>query len=39
MDQRPNPEFLDDITGALDWWREAGVDSDFLDEPVSWLPP
>lgn len=39
MDQRPNPAFLDDITGALDWWREAGVDSDFVDEPVSWLAP
>lgn len=39
MDHRPNPEFLSDITGALDWWREAGVDSDFLDEPTSWLAP
>lgn len=39
MDQRPNPEFLDDITGALDWWRDAGVDCDFLDEPVEWLAP
>ncbi|HUD30634.1 MAG TPA: uracil-DNA glycosylase family protein [Novosphingobium sp.] len=39
MDHRPNPEFLHDITGALDWWREAGVDADFLDEPVSWLAP
>jgi DNA polymerase len=39
MDDRPNPEFLDDITGALDWWREAGVDSDFHDEPTSWLAP
>lgn len=39
MDDRPNPEFLDDITGALDWWRDAGVDSDFHDEPTSWLAP
>ncbi|MFD1959793.1 hypothetical protein ACFSHP_13570 [Novosphingobium panipatense] len=37
MDQPPNPDFLDDITGALDWWRTAGVDCDFLDEPVEWL--
>jgi len=37
MDQRPNPEFLMDLTGALDWWRDAGVDCDFLDEPVEWL--
>jgi uracil-DNA glycosylase family 4 len=39
MDHRPNPEFLLDITGALDWWRDAGVDADFLDDPVSWLAP
>lgn len=25
------------IAGALDWWREAGVDSDFADAPRSWL--
>lgn len=37
MDQRPNPDFLDNITGALDWWRDAGVDCDFLDEPIEWL--
>lgn len=39
MDQPPNPQFLDEITGALDWWRDAGVDCDFLDEPVEWLSP
>ncbi|EIZ80400.1 hypothetical protein WSK_0958 [Novosphingobium sp. Rr 2-17] len=39
MDHRPNPEFLDDISGALDWWRTAGVDCDFLDEPATWLAP
>lgn len=37
MEHRPNPEFLHDITGALDWWRDAGVDCDFLDEPTEWL--
>ncbi|KQM17325.1 uracil-DNA glycosylase family protein [Novosphingobium sp. Leaf2] len=37
MDQRPNTPFLDDVTGALDWWRSAGVDCDYLDEPVTWL--
>ena len=26
------------ITGALDWWREAGVDLDFHDVPTQWLP-
>ncbi len=25
------------IAGALDWWREAGVDSDFADAPRAWL--
>lgn len=37
MDQSANPDFLADITGALDWWREAGVDCDFVDEPRAWL--
>lgn len=27
------------LTAALDWWREAGVDHDFLDDPRDWLPP
>ncbi|WP_132385634.1 uracil-DNA glycosylase family protein [Novosphingobium sp. PhB165] len=43
MDQAPNRQFLDDIksdiTAALDWWREAGVDCDFLDEPREWIVP
>lgn len=39
MDQVPNRQFLDDITGALDWWREAGVDFDFLDAPRQWIVP
>ncbi|KMS59757.1 hypothetical protein V474_11215 [Novosphingobium barchaimii LL02] len=39
MDQPSNPAFLDDITGALDWWRDAGVDLDFVDEPTAWLAP
>jgi len=25
------------IAGALDWWREAGVDCAFSDEPEPWL--
>lgn len=27
------------LAAALDWWREAGVDCDFRDEPRDWLPP
>lgn len=26
-----------DYAAALDWWREAGVDLDFADEPQGWL--
>jgi uracil-DNA glycosylase len=29
---------LEGLTAALDWWREAGVDCDFRDEPRDWLP-
>jgi len=28
---------LEGLEGALDWWREAGVDCDFLEEPTDWL--
>ena len=31
------PSLAQQIAASLDWWREAGVDSDFLDEPVRWL--
>ena len=36
----PSPrEFsaLESLEGALDWWREAGVDADFTDQPSGWL--
>ena len=26
-----------DYAAALDWWREAGVDCDYSDEPRAWL--
>lgn len=26
------------IAAALDWWREAGVDHDYHDDPRNWLP-
>lgn len=25
------------IAGALDWWRDAGVEHSFADDPVHWL--
>ena len=39
MDQAPNRQFLDDITAALNWWRGAGVDHDYLDDPREWIVP
>ena len=36
----PNPRdftALASLEGALDWWREAGVDADFADEASGWL--
>lgn len=26
------------LAAAFDWWREAGVDCDFRDDPRDWLP-
>lgn len=33
---RPSP-LQADIAAALDWWREAGVDAVYSDEPRGWL--
>lgn len=45
MDNRPNPDaapniapdIAGEIAAAFAWWREAGVDRDFHDEPRGWL--
>lgn len=37
MTAAQNPRLELAIAGALDWWRDAGVDSAFGDEPVAWL--
>lgn len=34
-----NPEYDRAFSAALAWWREAGVDGAFVDEPQSWLQP
>jgi len=35
---RPAPSALEsDIAAALDWWREAGVNAAYVDEPRAWL--
>ncbi|MBT0668469.1 hypothetical protein HT136_08805 [Novosphingobium profundi] len=39
MDPRPNQHFLAEITDALDWWRLAGVDCDYVDDAQDWLAP
>lgn len=33
------PGLAAQFAAALDWWRDAGVDCDFADEPVQWLRP
>lgn len=33
------PHIAESLAAALDWWREAGVDSDWQDAPHSWLAP
>ncbi|MEM6856394.1 MAG: hypothetical protein AAF559_00860 [Pseudomonadota bacterium] len=35
--QPPLPAWRDDIAAALDWWRNAGVDSEFSDDATVWL--
>lgn len=38
MSQEPSPpRFDEELAAALDWWREAGVDHDYHDEPENWL--
>lgn len=37
MDIRLAPSLAESIAAAQAWWREAGVDHDFHDEPRAWL--
>lgn len=38
MTQVPSSSrFAEELAAALDWWREAGVDHDFHEEPENWL--
>jgi hypothetical protein len=36
MDKR-SPTLAEHVAAAQDWWREAGVDGDFADQPRNWL--
>ncbi len=33
MESRPDLTLEEQITAALDWWRDAGVDHDYAEEP------
>jgi len=37
MSESGNPGLVEEVAAALAWWREAGVDACFLDDPVDWL--
>jgi DNA polymerase len=37
MDTRSTLTLAEQLAAAQDWWREAGVDSDFADQPRNWL--
>ena len=37
MDRHGDHTLGETLASALDWWREAGVDGDFADEPRNWL--
>jgi hypothetical protein len=37
MDIAPETPLSVQIAAAMDWWRDAGVDCDFADDPRSWL--
>ena len=37
MDSAGDSDMAQALAGAIDWWREAGVDCEFADEAQSWL--
>lgn len=37
MDRRAQPDLSALVAGALDWWREAGVDHAYEDEARQWV--
>jgi len=37
MDNRPAPSLADSVAAAIAWWRDAGVDCSFTEEPQAWL--
>lgn len=39
MAEKGNSALSAELEAAFAWWREAGVDSAFLDAPVNWITP
>jgi uracil-DNA glycosylase len=39
MDPAPPLTLAESLAAAQGWWREAGVDLDYRDEPQTWLAP
>ncbi len=37
MDASTEQDFAAALAGALDWWRDAGVDHGYQDEPKRWI--
>ena len=37
MDKGANFGFAEQLAAALDWWRDAGVDAVFADQPENWV--
>lgn len=37
MDSTPDPTLAEQFAAACDWWRDAGVDFDYTDEPQKLL--
>lgn len=37
MEDPPKADLTSEIAAAMDWWRDAGVDCDFGEEPTRWL--
>jgi DNA polymerase len=37
MAERGIPDIQQQIVAAFDWWRDAGVDCDFTDDPKNWI--
>jgi len=39
MAEEANTQLSEELAAAIAWWRDAGVDCAFHDEPASWLTP